>query len=460
MSAGTGFGYPGFVTLAMCVPWSGRPLPPELPMSFKSCTPPMNTNVVYFQCHGKMIADARNHLAEEAVKIGAKYIWFWDEDVLLLPHAMRELIYIADNWDNVGVVAGIYCFKCEHPQPMVFKKGGGGVYWDWKVGEVFDVQATGMGCSLIRVEALKDIEKPWFRTIDDLTPYLDMIPQGEAWTEDLYFAHKLSLTKKWRWIAHGGLIMPHVDVRTGQRFELPPDSKPARHLAIEPGKKKILDIGCGNNPLRTNEGRVITCDAREDMHPDYRCDVRRLPFATKEFDIVSSSQTLEHIAREQVESTLEEWIRVLKPKGELRLAVPNLEWAAKRILAGEYGDMAGGNVSAWDVFYGEQSYDLDFHKTGFTPKSLSDLLKKFGFKYQMTQLPGYGIVTRAWKKKPKEWNEFRKQASQNEIHPSRNGRGHTGQALLAAHNGRPSTAHGHVRSHKPKRQDTSHSVRG
>ena len=196
------------------------------------------------------------------------------------------------------------------------------------------------------------------------------------------------------------------------------------------------------------------------MHPDYRCDVRRLPFATKEFDIVFSSQTLEHIAREQVESTLEEWIRVLKPNGELRIAVPNLEWAARRILAGEYGDMPGGNVSAWDVFYGEQAYDLDFHKTGFTPKSLGDLLKKYGFKYQLTQLPGYGIVTRAWRKKPKDWKQLKKAGEQNAIDSSRNGRGHTGQALLEAHNGRPSTALRHVRSHKPKRQDAADSVRG
>ena len=32
----SGFGYPHFRTLALCVPWSGRPLPPKLPMAYRA----------------------------------------------------------------------------------------------------------------------------------------------------------------------------------------------------------------------------------------------------------------------------------------------------------------------------------------------------------------------------------------------------------------------------------------
>jgi len=404
-----GLGYPIFKTLAICVPWSGRPLPPELPMSFKSCVPPMNTNTIFLETNDKTIAEARNFFCEEALKHGAKYVFMWDEDVLLPPHAVRELIYVMENYRDVAVVAGIYCLKCEHAQPMVFKGSGNGVYWDWKVGEVFEASGTGLGCSLVNTDALKDIPKPWFKTVDNMDAYLDNIPIGEAWSEDLYFAKKVKETGKWRWIAHGGLVLPHIDVKTGQRYELPPDSKPMRHLVLEVGKKKILDIGCGTSPAKTNEGQVVTVDMREEAHPDYRCDFRRLPFATGEFSIVNSSHSLEHVARNEVESTLAEWARVLAPDGELRLFVPNLEWACKRILEGKHpNDQAKGtDVSALDVFYGQQSYDLDFHKTGFTPKLLEELLRKLGFRYLLTETPVFHIHTRAWRKRPKDWEKFR-----------------------------------------------------
>ena len=111
------------------------------------------------------------------------------------------------------VVAGIYCLKVEHPQPLVFKHGGKGVYWDWKVGEVFECSATGLGCSLIRVEALKDMKKPWFKTVDDLEPYLDNIPMASNGLRTVYFGERVRETKKWKWIAHGGLVMPHVDMQ-------------------------------------------------------------------------------------------------------------------------------------------------------------------------------------------------------------------------------------------------------
>src|SRR6266540_1786297 len=259
-NTGTTFGYPHMRTLAMCVPFSGRPLPPELPFAFKACTPPMNMNTVMFETRGKPIDEARNWFAQKAIENKAKYMFFWDEDVLIPAHALRELMYIAENHPKVGVIGGIYCLKSERPEPLVFKGNGNGPCWDWKVGEVFECTAIGMGCTLIRTDIFKDIEFPWFRSVDDLSPYLDNIPSGEVWTEDLYFCRKVHDTKKWKIVAHGQLLCPHIDVRTGRQFNLPPDSNPAKHLQLSVGKKKILDIAPGEGPLKTNEGKVVSVD--------------------------------------------------------------------------------------------------------------------------------------------------------------------------------------------------------
>jgi len=428
MAEPTAFGYGFFNTIAMCVPWSGRPLPPKLIMAYKACMPPMNSNIVMVETNGKPIDWARNYFAEIALQQNCKYIFFWDEDVLLPGHALRELIYVAENWRDVGVIAGIYCLKVEHPQPMVFMKPGHGVYWDWKVGEVFQCYATGLGCALIRTEMLKDIERPLFKSVDNMERFLDNIPLTEQWTEDLYFAKKILDGKKWKWVAHGGLVLPHVDIKTGREYELPPDSKPMRHMAIEPGKKKILDIGSGGNPIRTDEGRVVTVDMRSEMNPDYRCDFRRLPMASEEFDIVWSSHSLEHVNRSEVEPTVTEWARVLKQDGELRLLLPNLEWAAKKLLSN------GGlnDPVVLDVLYAQQTYDLDYHKTGFTPASLKALLQKIGFKHILIETPDYHIYARAWRVKPKGFNEITKTTGEKFIKDN------------TAHRAYPKNGHGSV----------------
>ena len=102
--------------------------------------------------------------------------------------------------------------------------------------------------------------------------------------------------------------------------------------------------------------------------------------------------------RSDVSATLDEWIRVLKPKGELRITVPNLEWAAKKILAGDVGDMIPKPaVTALDVLYAQQQYDEDFHMNGWTPKTLEAALRQKGFKRFAVDTPSFLIAMRAWR---------------------------------------------------------------
>ena len=184
-------------------------------------------------------------------------------------------------------------------------------------------------------------------------------------------------------------------MQTGKATNLPPDSYPVQHLTAT-GKKKILDLGSGEFPYRTNEGKVVTCDIREEVLPDYRCDLRRLPFATGEFDIIHSSHVLEHFGREEVGSVLDEWVRVLKEDGELRFVLPNLKWAAGQLLK----DVVSDDVM--NVLYGQQTYAQNYHKTGFTPETLRKMLEERKFKLIDIKTDGFNIVCIATRKEPKK----------------------------------------------------------
>jgi len=387
-------GYPHFPTLLFAIPFSGRPLPPQLTLAFHSCSPPMNYNTVMLNTYGAPIADARNMFAEKAVEIGAKYIFFWDEDVELPPQTIRELVYMMEHHPECGVIGGIYCLKVDRPEPLVFNGIGNGPFWDWKVGEVFECTALGMGCTLIRTEMLADIPKPWFSTVDDTSAYLDNIRFGEQWTEDLFFCKKVVDSEKWKILAHGQILPNHYDVKTGRVYSLPTDSKPMRPYGFKEGKLKIADIGCGPNKLKTDEGQVVGVDIREFEGVDYRCDLRRLPFATESFDIAFSSHVLEHFGRNETTEVLKEWTRIVKPGGEFRIVVPNIAWAAEQIKAG----IIDHNVL--NVLYGQQEYRENFHKMGYTPETLTKFIEDAGFKYQEMRTEGYNIIIRAWRKKP------------------------------------------------------------
>jgi len=81
-------------------------------------------------------------------------------------------------------------------------------------------------------------------------------------------------------------------------------------------------------------------------------------------DCIRASHVLEHFPHAQIQAVLKDWVRVLKPGGELRVAVPNFEWIAENYVAGQpintQGYVMGGQVDA-----------ADFHKVIFDKESLT-----------------------------------------------------------------------------------------
>jgi predicted SAM-dependent methyltransferase len=389
-------GYPMNNGLMLAVPHTGRGLPYQWAYAMHSLHPPMCYNVIQSTSYQMQVGEARQWFAEQAIAQKCKYLFFIDEDVTPPGHALRQLIYQADHHPEGAVFGGIYCHKSQPPMPMIFRGLGTGPYWDWHLGEFFEVDGIAMGCTLIRVEVFEKLEKPWFKTVDDLSGFYDGINKAEMWTEDLYFCAKVR-DKGFKVFADGGVICSHWDLTTMKPTTLPADCLPMRRTTTsKKGEKKIIDLGCGEAKYQTDEGDVLTVDIREEVSPDYRCDLGQLPFAGGEFDIVFSSHTLEHFPRAEVDKVLDEWIRILKPEGELRLVLPNVEWAADQIKAGVVND------DVMNVLYGAQTYGENFHKFCFTPKVLTDMLTARGFKKIDVELTGYNILARAWKQPPIE----------------------------------------------------------
>lgn len=79
-----------------------------------------------------------------------------------------------------------------------------------------------------------------------------------------------------------------------------------------------LDIGCGKDKIKPD---AIGIDKRNFSCVDLLCDATEIPYPDESMDYVFSSHCLEDI--EDTESTLREWLRVIKDKGYLILYLPD-----------------------------------------------------------------------------------------------------------------------------------------
>ncbi len=127
------------------------------------------------------------------------------------------------------------------------------------------------------------------------------------------------------------------------------------------GEAVKLNLGAGDTridgytPLDGKDGQLI--------YP--------LAYDDESVDVIRASHVLEHFPHGQVGDVLRDWVRALKPGGQLRLAVPNFQWIAERYLAGApipvQGYVMGGQVNG-----------ADFHKTIFDEDALREEMQAAG----------------------------------------------------------------------------------
>src|ERR1022692_843858 len=263
------------------IPTLGRPVNLEWAMALKSMNPPINFNCVFQILKGQPVDVARNAMAKYAVEAGAKYLFFLGDDVVCPGYTLRQLIFRMEQDPTLGVVGGVYCAKCDPPAPLVFRGNGVGSYWDWKIGEYFEVTGLGMDCTLIRTEILKEIPEPWFKTVEQ-DQFLDGINNAESWTEDLWFFNQLGQLGKWKVMCDSFVICDHFDIYTGTTYKLPADSLPMRRkVSLKEKKALLLGFTSGDG---LEEYDLTTAGPGEGF--DYRVEYGSLPFDKEQFDKV------------------------------------------------------------------------------------------------------------------------------------------------------------------------------
>jgi len=132
---------------------------------------------------------------------------------------------------------------------------------------------------------------------------------------------------------------------------------------------RYLHLGCGGNILPEPFENL---DIRDLPGVDHLSTVHPLSFESDVFDLVYCSHVLEHFSRNETQDIVNEWVRVVKPGGTLRLAVPSLE-----NLISIY-DSSGDLDSVLGPFIGGQTYKENFHYMLFDSGNLTKIMSNAG----------------------------------------------------------------------------------
>jgi predicted SAM-dependent methyltransferase len=131
-----------------------------------------------------------------------------------------------------------------------------------------------------------------------------------------------------------------------------------------------LHLGCGKRYIPG----FIHIDAVDYPHVDHVATIDNLSFIQDgTVDLIYNCHVLEHFKRRDVDRVLAEWFRVLKPRGVLRVSVPDFAALCEIYQRYQKLDLVVG------ALFGRQDYLYNIHYNVFDFPALSEQLERAGF---------------------------------------------------------------------------------
>jgi hypothetical protein len=159
-----------------------------------------------------LVAEARNIIADQAIHMNYKWLFFIDHDVCL-PYNTLQILNEYMRSGNIPIVGGLYFTRGVPSEPLMYRRMGYSYYNKWKIGDKVWLSGMGLGCNIIHTDLLKSIaedceeykvqrglrvkrifETPSTAFIDPETGAL----QRAVGTEDLHFYKRLKEGKHYK----------------------------------------------------------------------------------------------------------------------------------------------------------------------------------------------------------------------------------------------------------------------
>jgi len=162
------------------------------------------------------------------------------------------------------------------------------------------------------------------------------------------------------------------------------------------GVRLVLHVGCGppdhenlHASFRGPEWHEVRLDIDPGVRPDVVASISDMtPVPDASVDAVYSHHNIEHVFSHEVPTVLGEFLRVLRPGGEVLISTPDLQAVGKALAAGRLEETLyrapAGNIAALDIVFGLRSEiaggrEYMAHRTGFSERTLGRRLGQAGF---------------------------------------------------------------------------------
>jgi len=115
---------------------------------------------VLIRSKGGSIDVLRNGIVKLAQSAGCSHLLMFDTDMIYEVDTVKKLL------DCDKDIVGALCFKRSPPfNPFMIKDGKG--IEEWEDGSLVEVDRTGTGCLMIKMQVFDDIPSPYFQTLID-----------------------------------------------------------------------------------------------------------------------------------------------------------------------------------------------------------------------------------------------------------------------------------------------------
>ena len=190
----------------------------------------------------KTTVEARNYGVNAAWQTKAKYLMFWDDDMIPQDRFALERLYTTMSHNpQIDVIGGVYPIRRDIASPIVIKdRDATEPYWGWQDGKAHKVFMTGTGFMMIRMDSFKGIDLPWF---DD----------SNLLSDDYFFAD-ICMEKGKSVYVDGSVVCDQMNL-DGKRFNV--NAARGTEIAVEDMPRTSTIAGL--RPSITTDGiRIIT----------------------------------------------------------------------------------------------------------------------------------------------------------------------------------------------------------
>jgi len=198
-------------------------VPIELMINEMQVAQPLNVSLTWLVKKNNLSSILREEMTHQALALGVNYIFYWDDDVLIPSNTWYRMMNHMSHYPDIGAITGVVWTRVNPSEPILYKDPSRGSYWGFDRNPEAppeDIFAAGAGCMLVRVEALRRMQAPY---------WADERKGNEEGTHQSIVGHDIGFFKKlknetgYRCVVDGSIQCNHFDIETQTIFHAPDD---------------------------------------------------------------------------------------------------------------------------------------------------------------------------------------------------------------------------------------------